>query len=205
MSSPGEGLPPSGRPAGDRGARSPSHAPTLSSAPKVVGLQGGGLPTAAPRASPLCPAATGSLAERVPGVGTRSARPGGGARLHLGGPGACAGRGPGPRRASDPPLPVLHRPFLPTSTSRRTLVAKGGRQPPAARAFALTTSQPGLAPQGGSHLHSRGVRAGIERTEALEGVPRTCKATEGLGPSRGLTHFHTLPSQSRVGFDCSWP
>lgn len=126
---------------------------------------------------------------------------------------ACTSGGPARVRGGDRGQDALQTlrcpcstgPSCRPSTSRRTLVARGGRQTPAARAFALTTSQPGLVPQGGSHLNSRGVRAGMERTEALEGVPRTCQATEGLGPSRGLTHFQTLPSQSRVCFDCSWP
>lgn len=138
--------PPSARPPGrGRGCAQPLARADPLQRPKVVGLQRGGLPTAAPRASPLCPAATGSLAERVPGVGTRSARPGGGARLHLGGPGACEGRGPAPRRAPYPLLPAPTGPSCRPSTSRRTLVARGGPQPHAARAFALTTFQPGLA------------------------------------------------------------
>lgn len=176
MSSPGEGLPPRGRPA-RTGVRSPSHAPTLSSGPQsqsVPGRRASLRPPPGPLLSARLPPGAWQSACRAwaPGALGR----GGGARLHPGARRVRGGTGAKTLQTlrclcSTGPLPTLGRPAEPWSPG-------GGRQTPAASAFALTTSQPGLVPQGAVILSSRGVRAGMERTEALEGVPRTCQATE---------------------------
>lgn len=111
VSSPGEGLPPRGRPAGDRGARGSSPAPRSWLSP------GGELPTAAHQAFPLRPGARGR--QRVCGAWApeRSAGLGGGPRaLHLKGPARVWGR-PGAKTRSCPPLPMPPR--VPFADPRR--------------------------------------------------------------------------------------
>jgi len=170
--------PPSARPPGrGPGCAQPWHAPTPSSAPKSSVSRGAGS-LRPPPGPPLS-------ARPPPGAWQSACRTWAPGALGRGAVRACTSGGParvrGGARRQDALQTLRCRP----STSRRTLVARGGPQPHAARACALTTSQPGLAPQGGSHLNSRGVRAGMGGTEALEGVTWSCRPLRGWGPAAG--------------------
>lgn len=108
VSSPGEGLPPRRRGAGDSGARSPLARAVPRQRPGVGGLQGAGSLRPPLSARPPPGAWQRVCGAWAPGALGRAQR--GSARAAPRGPCACAGQGPVPKRAPAPPLPRLYGP-----------------------------------------------------------------------------------------------
>ena len=144
VSSPGEGLPPRGRRAGDRGARSPLARAGPRQHPGVGGLQGAGSlrsPTRPPLSARPPPVAwrrvCGAWAPEALGRAQRGA-----ARAAPRGPCACAGQGPVPRRAPAPPLPRLYGPSSQTLDVPLDLDRQRGSAAPHCSDIRPLTSRP---------------------------------------------------------------